>query len=542
MRPGRPSGHIESVGISGKKGNIMLGRHRRRILCIAPAYAPSFGTFQHSYRLAGGIRAFMPPLGILVAAAALPANWQVRFVDENMRAASEADFAWADAVLVTGMHIQRARILDVAARARRHGKTTVLGGPSVSAEPDAYGAFDYLHIGELGDATTRLVERLDDDPRPPPGQVRLVTGERTPLESFPAPAIHLVEMRRYMLGAVQFSSGCPYQCEFCDIPGLYGRIPRLKRPEQVVDELDRLRQAGGAHAVYFVDDNFIGHRRAVRELLPHLAAWQRRHGYPLELACEATVNIAHQPDLLVMMREANFRTVFCGIESPELEALRAMAKGHNAKVPLIEAVETLGRHGLEVVSGMILGLDTDHPATPERIRAFIDGANIPMVTVNLLQALPRTPLWDRLAAEGRLAPDQGRESNVVFRLPYDQVVESWRRLVGDIYRPEELFRRFAHACAHVYPHRLKVSRRVSRAEVARGLWLLFKVLVSQGVLADYRRPFWRLAGPLLRAGRIEDLIHVALVSHHLIRFAREAVAGRENASFYSSRLRERDAA
>jgi hopanoid C-2 methylase len=231
----------------------------RNVLCVFPHYTPSFGTFQHSYSLVG-VQAFMPPQGLLIIAAALPENWSVRFVDENIRPATADDFRWADAVFVSGMHIQRRQINDICARAHGAGRVTVLGGPSVSAAPEHYGAFDYLHVGEIGDATDELVRRLAQDPSRPAAQVVLTTVERRALTEFPLPAYDLVELERYMLGSVQFSSGCPYQCEFCDIPALYGRNPRLKTPEQILAELDKLVDNGVSGFVYFVDDNFIGNR------------------------------------------------------------------------------------------------------------------------------------------------------------------------------------------------------------------------------------------------------------------------------------------
>lgn len=511
----------------------------RRILCVFPAYVPSFGTFQYAYPLLDGVKAFMPPQGLLTIAAYLPEGWQVRFVDENIRPAGPADFAWAEAVLVSGMHIQRRRIRDIARRARQAGRVSVLGGPSVSAEPDAYGDFDYLHLGELGDATDRLVARLAESCAPPPRQIRLKTGRRLDLADFPAPAYHLAELHRYFLGSVQFSSGCPYECEFCDIPALYGRVPRLKGAEQVLAELDAMRRLGNIHAVYFVDDNFIGNRKAARNLLPHLVEWQRRNGYPLEFACEATLNIARQPELLEQMREARFTTLFCGIETPELDALHAMNKGHNARLPIIEAIDTLNGYGMEVVSGIILGLDTDSPATPQRIAEFVHASRMPMLTINLLQALPRTQLWDRLAAAGRIVADDERESNVRFLRPYDEVLATWRRLVGEVFGAEAVYARFAHQLARTYPNRFRPERRgATAADALEGARILARVLWHVGIRADYRATFWRTAWPLLKKGRVEDLLHVAIVAHHLITFARHAAAGRQNASFYSAKLRD----
>ncbi|HZT90117.1 MAG TPA: DUF4070 domain-containing protein [Stellaceae bacterium] len=513
-------------------------RHRRRVLCVFPRYVPSFGTFQHAYPLMDGVRAFMPPQGILVIAAYLPAAWDVRFVDENIRRTSAAEFEWCDAVFVSGMHVQKGEINGIAWRARSFGKTTVLGGPSVSAAPDEYEGFDYLHLGELGDATDALIEALDDDPSPPPAQRRFETKERLPLSEFPIPAYRLIDGRRYFLGSVQFSSGCPYRCEFCDIPALYGRQPRLKTPEQVVAELDALLDAGIAGSIYFVDDNFIGNKKAARALLPHVIAWQKRRGYALQLSCEATLNIARCPDILAMMREAYFCTVFCGIETPELEALGAIRKSHNGVMPLLDAIATINRHGIEVVSGIILGLDTDTSASADRLIDFIDRSHIPLLTINLLQALPRTPLWDRLAAAGRLSFDERRESNVVFTRPYGEVLGDWQRAIRHAFQPEAIYARFDWQTRHTYPNRIRppLSRaRVSRRNLRRAVVTLANLLVRVGIRADYRRIFWRMAYAALRRGRIEELIQIALISHHMIVFARECAEGLQNASFYADR-------
>jgi hopanoid C-2 methylase len=511
---------------------------RRKILCVFPAYAPSFGTFEYAYKLRGTTRAFMPPQGLLVVAAYLPAAWEVRFIDENIAPATAADFAWADAVLVSGMHVQRPQIRAINERAHRLARTTVLGGPSVSGAPDLYPDFDYLHLGELGDGTDRLIALLDADPRRPPAQIRCATDQRVPLDRFPVPAYRLARLDRYFIGSVQFSSGCPYRCEFCDIPALYGRNPRLKTPDQVLRELDAMLAHGAFGAVYFVDDNFIGNRKAAKALVAALIGWQKRNGYPIEFACEATLNIAQQPELLAMMREAFFGTVFCGIESPELEALHAMAKDHNAKLPLLDAVRTLNGYGMEVVAGIILGLDTDTVETARRILDFVERSNIPMLTINLLQALPRTPLHARLAAAGRITDDPRRDSNVLFRRPYAEVIADWRYCVSRAYEPAALYRRFAYNLQHTYPNRIRppASRqRASWANMRKGLRILANLLLRVGLLGDYRRIFWTAAWPLIKAGRIEDLIHMGLVAHHLIAFTRDAVGGRHSAAFYSPR-------
>ena len=515
-------------------------RNVRRVLCVSPPYAPAFGTFSHALRLVGA-KAFMPPQGLLLIANYLPANWPVRFIDENIARATATDFEWADVVFVTGMHIQAPQIHDILDRAHAAGKIAALGGPSVSGVPETYPDYDYLHIGELGDATDRLIARLDETVESPQTQGRFTTQERLPMKDFPPPAYQRIRLDRYLLGSLQFSSGCPYQCEFCDIPALYGRQPRIKSPEQLIAELDCiLSQKAYPASIYFVDDNFIGNRKATRAMLPHLIAWQQRNGYPISFSCEATLNIAKQSDILQMMREARFDAVFIGIETPELDALKAINKEHNASLPMIDAIRTINRYGLEVVSGIILGLDSDTADTEGRLTDFIDRSQIPMLTMNLLQALPKTPLWDRLARNGRLVEDRSRESNVRFLRPHDEVVATWRRCIAYAYDPERLFGRFRHQIRATYANRLVVpgQSRFTRSNLKRGATLIFNLLLRVGLYADYRKPFWRTAWQAIKHRQIESFFSVGFVSYHLIEFAREALRGEQNASFYSARSRD----
>ncbi|KAF3890374.1 MULTISPECIES: B12-binding domain-containing radical SAM protein [Nostocales] len=519
-----------------------IPRHHRRILCIFPKYSRSFGTFHHAYPLITRVKAFMPPQGILVVAAYLPKQWEVRFVDENVRAAKKSDYRWADAVIVSGMHIQRSQINQINEIAHKEGKITVVGGPSVSGCPEYYPNCDILHLGELGDATDQMIEYLDTHTTRPEKQIRFETKERLPLNQFPIPAYHLVNLKHYFLANVQFSSGCPYRCEFCDIPELYGRNPRLKEPEQVLAELDAMLESGNPGAVYFVDDNFVGDRRAAMKLLPHLIDWQKRNGYPIQFACEATLNLAQSPKLLEMMREAYFCTVFCGIETPETDALQAISKTQNLSMPILEAIKVLNSYGMEVVSGIIIGFDTDTPDTPDRILEFIRLSQIPMLTINLLYALPKTPLWRRLEQEGRLVFEEKRESNIEFLMPYEQVINMWRRCITDAYEPEFLYQRFAYNMVHTYPNRIKVPNSPSRTSwknIKKGLTILFNIILRVGVFGNYRTTFWKMAKPALKAGKIESLIHVGLVGHHLIKFAQECGQGDESASFYSQKIRQR---
>lgn len=515
-------------------------KNKRRVLCVFPTYTPSFGTFQHAYKLMYRVKAFMPPQGLLLIAAYMPENWPVRFVDENIKPATDADLAWADVVLVTGMHIQAEQIRDIQRRAQAAGKIAVLGGPSVSASPEMYPDFDYLHVGELGDATDAIVRLIDESTAPPARQLVFKTKDRLPLTSFPIPSYDRVPFGRYLLGTIQFSSGCPYLCEFCDIPGLYGRQPRMKTPQQIIAELDFIfSQPNPPATLYFVDDNFIGNRKATKEMLPHLVEWQKKHAYPVMFACEATLNIAKQTDILELMREANFVGMFVGIETPEADALNAIRKGHNNAVPMMESIRTINGYGIEITSGIILGLDSETSDTEQRLLDFIDLSNIPMLTINLLQALPKTPLWDRLARDGRLLDDDSRESNVVFLRPHDEVVGMWRRSIAYANDPERLFARFRYQVEATYLNRkvTPAKGKLTWPNLRGGAVLAWRTLLYICLLSDFRKPFWRTAKHALKHGQIDGLLGAAFMGYHLIHFTREALRGDQNASYYSTKKR-----
>lgn len=512
----------------------------RRVLLVFPRYAKSFGTFDHAYPLMGDVRGFMPPQGILVIASLLPDSWEVRFMDENISEAMRADFDWADVVFCSGMHIQKAEIQSILGRARAAGKVTALGGPSVSSAPEWYPEADYLHCGEVGDATLELFRTLDRSIERPVRQTVFRTVDRLPMEEMPSPDYARLNIMQYLLGSVQFSSGCPFTCEFCDIPALYGRNPRLKKPEQIVAELDALAD-GGTPSIYFVDDNFVGNPHAARALLPHLVAWQKKRDYSVRLSCEATLNITKYPDILEQMREAFFTNIFIGIETPQKEALSAMKKSQNLRAPILDSVRTLNDYGLEVASGIIMGLDTDTDQTADAIIEFAEESKIPIMTVNLLYALPKTPLYERLEKAGRLTTDPTRESNVDFLRPYDQVVEDWLKVIRTIYDPARLYDRYAYQSKHVYGNRMRAAkpwRQATPANLRRASLILSRLLTRVGLRADYRRHFWKMFFQELSRGHVETIFQVAMVAHHLITYGRECHDGRMQASNYSARRKD----
>ena len=313
------------------------------------------------------------------------------------------------------MHVQAPQMRDIPARAQAAGKVTVLGGPSVSASPEMYPELDYLHVGELGDGTDRLIARLDESVAPPSAQIRFKTEERLPLRDFPIPAYDLIPLKNYLMCTLQFSSGCPYRCEFCDIPGPLR--PPAAAQDAAADHRRARRHApadGASADGLFRRRQF--HRQPQSGARDAAASGRVAEAARLSDAVRLRGDAQHrQADRnLELMREAQFVGMFVGIETPEADALKAMRKEQNVAVPMLESIKTLNDYGLEVTSGIILGLDTDSDDTESRLIDFIDLSQIPMLTINLLQALPKTPLWDRLKRDGTPGRDRGdAESNVV---------------------------------------------------------------------------------------------------------------------------------
>ena len=482
----------------------------------------------------------MPPQGILLIAALVPSKWQVRFIDENVRSVLESELAWADAVLVSGMHIQREQILDIARRAHRASKVVALGGPAVSAAPENYTDIDLLHCGEVGDGTLELFRRIDETLVRPEQQIIFRTVSRLPMVDFPIPAYHLVDVSQYLLGCVQYSSGCPYTCEFCDIPALYGRNPRLKTPQQIITELDELAD-GGASSIYFVDDNFIANPRAARELLPHLVKWQQGRDYSVRLSCELTLNVVEYPEILELMREAFMTNVFIGIETVEPNALRAISKRQNVRTPMLEAVDKINSYGIEIAAGIIVGLDTDTPETTLAILEFIETSQVPIVTPNLLVALPHTRLYERLQKTNRLNFSEGRDSNIEYLLPYEQVVANWKHLIREIYEPRKVYERYAAQSQRTYPYRKRPVRpqdQLTWPNLRRAIQIFSRMVWRVGICSDYRKEFWKMTRRELRQGNVESVFQIAMVAHHLITFGRESLTRDVQASAYSARRRD----
>ncbi len=375
-----------------------------RALLVQPRFSGlSFWNYTEVCRLSGA-KCPAAPLGLLTVAALMPQHWRFRLVDENVRPLLPADIEWADIVLTGGMLPQQAATRTVMAKARAAGKPVVLGGPDPTEQPAEYQGADYLVMGE-GEVTIPMF--LADLARGATSGVYR-SDEKADMSKAVVPRFDLIRFRDYLSVGIQFSRGCPYNCEFCDIIELFGRRPRTKTPEQILTELQTLYDLGFRGHVDMVDDNLIGNRAKALEMLTAVADWSRRHGHPFFFGTEASVNLAAEPELLRLMRKCDFRYVFLGIESPDDRVLKQVKKTQNIEVSVPEAVRTLTSYGMIVNAGFILGFDDESPEAGEGIIRLIEEAGICMAMIGTLYALPVTRLTRRLQAEGRLFDRGGR--------------------------------------------------------------------------------------------------------------------------------------
>jgi radical SAM superfamily enzyme YgiQ (UPF0313 family) len=492
-----------------------------KILLVQPLAPKTFWGFQYALG-AIGKKASLPPLGLVTLAALLPPDWPVRLVDLNVGPLSDADLLWADALLLTGMLVHADSMQEVLARAKERGLRTIVGGPAASARPEQFPLADHLFSGEAEGRLDGLIKALESG-----GGPRMLSEpaeSRPDLGALPPPRWDLLDLHAYVSMSLQYSRGCPFACEFCDIVELFGRVPRVKSAAQVLGELEALHRAGWRGTVFFVDDNFIGNRKAVSELLPEVARWQEEHRWPFELYTEASVDLASRPELLQAMVGAGFSSVFLGLETPSEDALRESGKLQNLKLAPAEAVSRLTRAGLEVYSGFIIGFDSDKAGIFEAQRAFIDGLPVPSAMVGLLMALPGTALWRRLEAEGRLrrgcGGDACERTNFEPVLDEKVLLQGYRTLLESLYSSAAYYGRCERLIGEIGPGR---TRPVTPAALVLAARILFVV----GVLSPRRWRFWRLmAKSLARPHTFARALATALQGEHLIRYTAEDVVPR----------------
>jgi radical SAM superfamily enzyme YgiQ (UPF0313 family) len=495
-----------------------------RALLVQAATPPTYWGYQHSLPFIRK-KAVLPPLGLATLAAHLPSSWELRIRDLHVAPLSDVDLLWADAVLVSGMLVQTRSMHEVIARAAGLGKITVVGGPAPTTSPGRFPDAMYVFQGEAEGRLDRLVRALEAPGSVPERILSPPTLERPDLALARVPRFDLLDLDAYATFALQVSRGCPFTCEFCDIIEVFGRVPRVKSAEQVVAELDALLSLGARGPLFFVDDNFIGNRRAIPRILSKVAAWQRAHGWPFDLFTEASLDLATEPELLRSMVDTGFTAVFVGIETPNPASLAETGKRQNLRADPAESVRTLTRAGLEVFAGFIVGFDSDDHTIFERQQQFISSLPIPRAMVGTLTALPGTALWRRLEREGRLRPrpigDQFDRPNFEPAMGEETLVAGYARLLEALYDEEAYFARCALYLDEA-PTRPTTPRAGSLAALGRAVWRI-------GILGRRRRWFWWLVAKGLRRGGLAALaraVTLAVLGEHPLRYTREEVLPR----------------
>ncbi len=414
------------------------------VLLVYPRYPDTFWGFRHALKFIARKAAY-PPLGLLTVAAMLPRYWNLKLVDLNVSALDDRDLGWAECVFIGAMDIQQASAHEVTARCRQHGKRMVAGGPLFTTRYDEFPEVDHFVLGEAEGLMAQLSADLE---RGEAARFYRST-EKPDMRMSPLPAWELIRARNYANLTVQYSRGCPFDCEFCDIALLNGRLPRTKEVPQLVAELEAVRRIGCSGTVFVVDDNFIGNRKKLKgEVLPAVRDWMREKHYPFTLFTQASIDLADDEELMKLMTEAGFDRVFVGIETPNEESLEECHKRQNGNRDLVASVRTLQNHGLEVQGGFIIGFDNDPANIFERQIGFIQQSGIVTAMVGLLRAQRGTRLYKRLKEQDRLVSEASGDNtdlslNFVPRMKRETLIEGYRRVLTTIYSPRNYYARIA---------------------------------------------------------------------------------------------------
>jgi len=502
-----------------------LGKNLK-VLLVWPKFPSSFWGFEGVLTMMQE-GAISPPLGLITVAALCPSTWTLRLLDHSFDAINDADLNWADLVMVSAMHAQRTDALAILRRARTLGRTrTFIGGPWASSEPDVVQLeADHVMVGEAEEVFSAIALALENGT----AQSRYLVTDKPDLSASPIPRFDLLRMDKYTSMSVQFSRGCPFQCDFCDIITIYGRKVRGKSSAQLITELDRLRELGWHGEVFIVDDNFIGNRKNSLELCKDLAVWGQARGQPFSFYTQASVDLADRAELMQAMVAANFMYVFLGIESPSPEALKGSKKFQNLRKDSLDQVRIIQQNGLWVLAGFIVGFDSDDQTIFERQREFIERAAIAWAMAGMLQAAPTTPLFDRMKAEGRLIEDSEAISNFSapnFRtvMPLPALLHGLSRLLADLYEPGAYFQRALRSLEVWQPR--PGQKPTDTTSMAYNLRLLASSIWTQGVKSGYRRGYWNFLATLLRRYRRSPAklwmgFSLLLSAHHFLLYSRQ---------------------
>ncbi|MEH1826346.1 MAG: DUF4070 domain-containing protein [Nostoc sp.] len=494
-----------------------------RILLVYPIFPKTFWSYEKILELVDR-KVLLPPLGLVTVAAILPQEWEFKLVDRNIRPATEAEWAWADVVILSAMIVQKQDLLEQIQEAKKRGKLVAVGGPyptSVPHEVENVGA-DFLILDEGEITLPMFIEAIQRGETS--GTFRAT--EKPDVTSTPIPRFDLLELNAYDMMSVQFSRGCPFQCEFCDIIVLYGRKPRTKAPAQLLAELDYLYELGWRRGVFMVDDNFIGNKRNVKLLLKELKVWMAEHKYPFRFDTEASVDLAQDAEMLELMVECGFSAVFLGIETPDEDSLQMTKKFQNTRSSLTEAVQTITKAGLRPMAGFIIGFDGEKAGAGDRIVRFAEQAAIPSTTFAMLQALPNTALWHRLKKEGRLRENQNANianinqttlMNFVPTRPLEELAREYIEAFCTLYDPVQYLDR-------TYRCFLMMGLPSWKAPAKMPEWIVVKALLiviwRQGIKRETRWKFWHHLFSILKRnpGVIEHYISACAHNEHFLEY------------------------
>ncbi len=522
----KPANPAATEGASGRPPFAPLGS-ALNVLLIWPRFPSSFWSFDGILDLIR-IETNHPPLGLLTVGALCPKSWTLKLIDRSFEDLRDADILWADLVMISGMRVQKDDTREILLRARALGRRTMIGGPFASSEPELLLQLaDHVVVGEPDEVFPEIAADIERGT----AKRLYVIEDKPDVSKSPLPRFDLLKPGKYASMGVQFSRGCPFQCEFCDIITIYGRKPRTKRPSQLLAELDRLYELGWREEVFIVDDNFIGNHKLALELARELEAWQKAHDYPMLFYTEASIDLAQKPELIEAMVRANFFYVFIGIESPSPESLAEAKKFQNLRRDPLESIRFIQNQGLWVTAGFIIGFDSDTESVFEQQRDFIERAAIPWAMVGFLQAPPTTPLFERMLKEDRLLIESTATSNFDppnFRtlIPLPVLLKGYRGLLLSLYDAPAFYERCYRSLLH-----WKARRPQKAPEIPLGLMLriLARSMLRQGLLSSYRKAYWKFllrihAHWLFEPAKLSLGFAMLLSGHHFIRYASTVAA------------------
>ncbi len=487
-----------------------------KVLLVYPQNPDTFWSFKHVLPFVSK-RSTFPPLGLLTIAAMLPKDWDLKLVDLNVERLKDNDLHWADYVMISAMIVHKPSVNEIVARCAALHKPIIAGGPLFTTGHEEFTEVDHFVLGE----SEELMEQLAADMTAGTVKHCYRSLNRPDVTQVPVPRWDLVDFKHYVTMAVQFSRGCPFDCEFCDIIVMNGRVPRTKTPAQLINELETLRRQGWKDMVFIVDDNFIGDKKRTKVLLREIIAWQERVHPSMGFFTEASVNLADDAELCELMVRAGFKKVFVGIETPVLESLQECHKLQNKSRDLVESIKTLQRAGMEVMGGFIVGFDHDQQDIFKRQFEFIQRSGVVTAMVGLLQALPQTKLYQRLMREGRLesaATGNNTEAVLNFKtkLSKEFLQNGYRELMKKLYEPKAYYQRIRTFLETHQP--TGPALRLSPADFKaflKSFWML-------GIWERGRHNYWKFFWTTLlrRPRQLRSAIELAVIGYHFRRVAK----------------------